>query len=152
MRSETARAELPRPARRARGRGRLAGATILLLDDDEDALAMLTATLESEGATIRAADRVRDALVLMHSCAPDVIVSDLVLPNVDGFSFVRAVRRDAVLQRTPAIAVTGHPEHGASLAAKDAGFDRVFVKPIDVESLIDEIARMVALRRRGGGS
>jgi CheY-like chemotaxis protein len=131
--------------------GRLAGSTILLVDDDADVLSMLAMRLESEGAATHTAARAQDALALLRLHTPDVIVSDLVLPNIDGFAFLRAVRSDPVLQQTPAIAITGHSIHTASIAAKDAGFDRLFGKPLRVEEIIDEIVRMVGLRRRGGG-
>jgi CheY-like chemotaxis protein len=131
--------------------GRLAGSTILLVDDDADVLSMLAMRLESEGATTHTAERAQDALALSRRYTPDVIVSDLVLPNIDGFAFLRAVRSDPVLQRTPAIAITGQPAQTARIAAKDAGFDRLFGKPLHVEEIIDEIARMIVVRRRGGG-
>jgi CheY-like chemotaxis protein len=126
--------------------------TILLVDDDVDALAALAIELEGAGAATHTAERVQDALAMMHSVEPDVIVSDLILPSVDGFAFLRAVRRDPVLQRTPAIAVTGHSEQATRRAATDAGFDRLFVKPLEVGPIVEEVVRMVALRRRGGGS
>jgi CheY-like chemotaxis protein len=131
--------------------GCLAGSTILLVDDDADVLSMLAMKLESEGAATHTAERAQDALALLRLYTPDVIVSDLVLPNIDGFAFLRAVRSDPDLQRTPAIAITGHAVHTARMAAKDAGFDRLFGKPLHVEEIVDEIVRMIGLRRRGGG-
>jgi two-component system CheB/CheR fusion protein len=150
--ANAAEEQTARPYRRGRRRaGKLGGACILLVDDDADVLCTLAARLESEGAETHTAERVEDALALMRVCGPDVIVSDLVLPNVDGFAFLRAVRSDPDLQRTPAIAITGQASFAAGMAAKDAGFDRVFVKPLQVDELIDELARRIELRRRGGG-
>ena len=88
---------------------------------------------------------------MMHERAPDVLVVELPLPVIDGLDFIRSVRRDPSLQRTPAIALTRDARF-ASSAAEDAGFDRLFVKPVEDERLLTEVARMLEVRRRAAGS
>jgi CheY-like chemotaxis protein len=131
---------------------RLGRATILLVDGDPQTLERVSRLLEAEGATVRTATRVSDALAQMRERTPDVLVSELTLPPEDGFAFIRAVRRDPTLQRTPAIALTGDSRFASSITAEDAGFDRLFVKPADDELLIVEMVRMLGVRRRAAGA
>lgn len=79
---------------------------ILIVDDQEDARRVLTAHLEDEGCEFRAAANGRDALKLMETFVPDLILLDLMMPEMDGFTFLNEIRARPRFQLVPVVVVT----------------------------------------------
>jgi PAS domain S-box-containing protein len=127
----------------------LAGLSLLVVDDEPDTRELLVAVLEHHGACVTAAACVSEAIAVMKERAPDVIVSDIGMPEADGYDLVRWLRalEDERRRRTPAVALTGfaRPEDGAR--ASEAGFDAHMAKPVDPVALIRVIERMAIDRR-----
>jgi CheY-like chemotaxis protein len=103
-----------------------------LIDDEVQVLASLQAMLEKSGGhKVRAASNGPDALKLLQETPPDIVITDLLLPEMDGIDIIRAIR--AVDQVTPIIAVTGDPQmtrRGEQMgSAKTAGATAMLVKP-----------------------
>src|SRR5207244_2108898 len=71
---------------------RLDGLRVLFVDDDPDARELLAALLERSGAEVIGAESANEALEAVRKCAPDVLVSDIGLPNEDGYMLIRRVR------------------------------------------------------------
>ena len=120
---------------------RLDSLRVPVVDDDEDARELLRALLESRGADVLTASSVADALACLESC-PDVIVSDIAMPEADGYSLVRAVRalERGTARRLPIIAVTAYAGASDRARALEAGFDLHCAKPVDLEALAYAIA------------
>ena len=127
---------------------RLDGIRVLLVEDDEDSRQVLAMILELAGAHVTSAGCVRDALAAFDAARPNVLVSDIGMPDEDGFSLIRRVRarEGEAGGRTPAIALTGyvHPEDRARLLA--AGFQTHLRKPVEPEELVATVAALVAIR------
>ena len=88
----------------------LTGVRVLVLDDEEDCRDIVAAVLESAGATVYPVDSVRNAFVALDGFRPDVLVSDINMPEEDGKSFVRRLRAIGDERATlPAIALTALP-------------------------------------------
>ena len=89
-------------------RRQLAGVRVLAVDDQEDALALLRDALESAGADVMTAVDGQQAIALIERERPDVLVSDIGMPGMDGFELIRRVRRstDVLTKRLPAAAIT----------------------------------------------
>jgi PAS domain S-box-containing protein len=133
------------PALRAPGVKDLAGVRILLVDDDQDARDATQILLQARGAEIQVAGSVQAAIRLLEAAPPTVVVSDIGMPDEDGYSLAREVReRDARTgRRTPMIALTGYASAGDLREALERGFDMHVAKPVDPESLTARITALV---------
>jgi CheY-like chemotaxis protein len=127
---------------------RLDGLTILLVEDDAGVRKALGRLLEITGAKVEAVRSVRQALRAFDSFRPDVLVSDLGMPDEDGYALIRHVRAREVSRRhTPAIALTGYVSPGDQARALAAGFQIHLAKPVDADTLIAAISSLVRLGR-----
>ena len=119
----------------------LAGVKVLALDDQEDTLDLITLALMRHGAEVRAVSSAASALQTAVEWKPDVIVSDIGLPEMDGYDFIRALREvEGDGKRIPAIALTGYAGAVDESKALNAGYELHFSKPIN----LSEIARTIA--------
>lgn len=116
----------------------LAGRRIVVVDDDEDARDLLAAVLVRRGATVIVTSSAAGAFDAVRREHPDVLVSDIAMPEEDGLSLVRRLRaldaRDG--GRTPSVAVTAYASASDRRRALDAGFDAWLSKPYDHDRLV----------------
>jgi CheY-like chemotaxis protein len=122
----------------------LAGLRVVVVDDDRVSLMAITAMVGSWGAEIRSASSGDDALRLIMEDIPDLLVSDLYMPDMDGFDLMRRVRELSPGQggRTPGIAITAHPSFESRRDAERAGYGAVFSKPFARDELIETMLRL----------
>jgi CheY-like chemotaxis protein len=121
---------------------------ILVVDDDQDALDMLTLVLTDAGAAVRTAASAAEALALLRWIRPHVLVSDLAMPDQDGYSLIRnlrAVERESG-REIPAVALTAYVRVQDRARAEAAGFNVFVEKPVDPEELIAVIAGIAKSR------
>jgi signal transduction histidine kinase/CheY-like chemotaxis protein len=144
------KAPRPEPAvtSQATGKGDLAGVKVLLVDDADDTLDVLQQILRHSGATTMAASSAGTALALLEREQPDVIVSDIGMPDVDGFELMRRIRRRAASAggSIPAIALTAFTRQDDRHKAMQAGFNGYLAKPVEPGSLVAHIAEAVGQR------
>ena len=119
------------------------GRHILLVDDYPDALDIWTLYLQSLGYDVSTAADGTTAVARAEQLLPDLIVLDLELPGISGFEAARRLRRNPSTHDIPLIAATGYSHHRQIAMARDAGFDQVVVKPVDPDSLVDLIERLL---------
>jgi signal transduction histidine kinase/CheY-like chemotaxis protein len=117
-------AELDRSARR-----------ILVVDDNVDAARSLGEVFELDGHVVALAFTAAEALAKARSFQPDVVVSDLGLPEVDGYELARTLRADAELGGVVLIALSGYSGADVVARAREAGFDAHVAKPPDLDAL-----------------
>jgi signal transduction histidine kinase len=123
---------------------RLDGVHLLVVDDDEDARELLARILEDENATVSTASCVADAVRLLEQAKPDVLLSDIAMPDVSGYSLIeriRAMPADSGGQ-IPAIALTAYARAEDAERALAAGFHAHVTKPIDTDRLVETIAQL----------
>jgi signal transduction histidine kinase/ActR/RegA family two-component response regulator len=120
---------------------RLDRARVLVVEDDEDARELLRMNLESAGASVEAVATASDARREMLEGPPDVLVSDIRLPEEDGYSLLRSLRGLGV--DTPAIALTAFARREDAEAARAAGFQMHMAKPVDAERLIGAVETLL---------
>jgi signal transduction histidine kinase/ActR/RegA family two-component response regulator len=132
----------------------LAGISLLVLDDDTDALDLFATVLRQAGAEVRTARSVREAIALLGTWEPDVAVSDIEMPEEDGYAFIRRLRGGEVPHgdRIPAVAVTAYGGVSERIKIASAGFDSYVAKPVEPDELAAIIGRLVARARAARGA
>jgi CheY-like chemotaxis protein len=130
---------------------RLDGVRVLIVDDDPDARQILVLVLEHAGATVTAVASARDALERLTEARPTVLVSDLGMPERDGFDLIRQVRALGYsAQDLPAVALTAFVQKDDARLALHAGFQVHVPKPVDPRELTLVIAGLAGPRPGGG--
>jgi CheY-like chemotaxis protein/GAF domain-containing protein len=120
-------------------------ATILVVDDHATNRKLLIALLSGDGhLTLEAVDGV-DGLQMARAHRPQLIISDILMPSMDGYGFVRALRLDPELSATPVIFYTAHyHEREAQQLAQACGVNRVLVKPCPHAELLKAVEQVLA--------
>ena len=121
---------------------------VLVVEDEPDAREFLTTLLTRFGADVIPAASVQEALAGLESGRPDVLVTDIVMPDEDGFTLIQKVRtmERAVGSRLPAIAVTALAGTEERQKAMAAGFDVHLTKPVEPIDVVTAVARAAAAR------
>ncbi len=127
------------PRRRA-----LSGIHVLIVDDNADGRELITHVLRHDDATVTMAESGAEALDIVKSRPPDVLVSDISMPGRTGTWLVREIRKlpPAVGGTLPAVAVTAFGAVYSRERALDAGFDDYLPKPVDPWELCRCVARL----------
>jgi CheY-like chemotaxis protein len=125
---------------------------VLLVEDSEDVLYLLRLQLEWMGYVVETATNANTALDRAAEVRPDVIVSDLRMPGIDGFEFIRKVRSIGNLMSVPAIALTGASLGTDIQQALASGFTAHLTKPVDAADLAKKIEQLTAryVQRKAG--
>jgi signal transduction histidine kinase/CheY-like chemotaxis protein len=132
-----------RPAAQADDLADLSGVRVLVIDDAPDTLDVLEQILSYSGAATTTAPGADAALALLERDVPDVIVSDVGMPEVDGFELIRRIRRRAATADVPAIALTAFTRQDDRTRALQAGFTDYLAKPVEPAVLAAAIRRAV---------
>jgi CheY-like chemotaxis protein len=121
-------------------------ATVLVVDDDPDNLLLLThqVSLLIDCSVVHAADGFT-ALSLARRARPDLILLDVMLPDIDGFQVVRSLKQDPLTRKIPVVAVTAMARSQDEKLALQAGCDGYLRKPYELESLEAVIFRYLSL-------
>jgi CheY-like chemotaxis protein len=123
------------------GRARpLDGVKVLCAEDDPDTRDMLCQYLQRQGARILCASGAAQMLAAVDSFQPDIVLSDLAMPGLDGFELVRRLRGRTA--QVPAVAVTAHTSPQDRQRTRAAGFQEHLGKPIDLDNLVVVIQRL----------
>jgi two-component system CheB/CheR fusion protein len=127
--------QLPRVTRVTRPPRALPINQILLVDDMASASYVLGKLLEKMGQKVRTAQSVGEALESARKLRPDLIISDIGMPDSDGYDLARQVRQDPALKSVALVALTGYGQESDRQKTREAGFDRHLVKPVSVDAL-----------------
>jgi CheY-like chemotaxis protein len=133
------------PARRDEEVPRGDDFSVLVVDDDVATCEALALAFKQRGAQVWIAHSVREALHVYDAASPDVVISDISMPEEDGYTLVRQIReRDAKRGiSTVAVAMTGFAGRENRAKALAAGFEEHVAKPVDSNALIDTVRRLV---------
>jgi PAS domain S-box-containing protein len=118
----------------------LDGLLILVVDDEEDTRQLMVQTLTHYGATVITANSAASALQAVENQNPDVLVSDIGMPDEDGYSLIRKVRAQDI--EIPAVALTAFTRAQDRMRALSAGFQNHVAKPVEPEELVTVIASL----------
>ncbi|HYV57859.1 MAG TPA: response regulator, partial [Candidatus Nitrosopolaris sp.] len=124
----------------------LEGVHVLVVDDDVDARESLVMVLKECGAEVVAVSSAREALKAVGRVVPDVLVSDIAMPEVDGYGLLRRLRALPVERPVPALALTAYAGEDHRRRALAAGFEMHLAKPIDPGELAAAVRSLAGLR------
>jgi signal transduction histidine kinase/CheY-like chemotaxis protein len=153
MSSNSSNGNAPSPRSSPSGNGStatLGGLSILVVDDELDARTIVAETLRLAGAEVTVSDSAAGAYQQLQAAGAhfDIVVTDIGMPDEDGYSLVRKLRTLQGGRQTLAIAVTGYVSRSDVEAAMDAGFDLHIAKPVDFDTFVPTVQRLAA-RARG---
>lgn len=120
----------------------MAKATLLIAEDNPDTRSLLRWLLESEGFDVTTAEDGAAALKFLDLTQPDVILTDLMMPQVDGIELIRRVRGSSDLANIPIVALTAYGSNYIA-QAKNAGANATLRKPEDLDQLVDTINQFI---------
>ncbi|MBW4591910.1 MAG: response regulator [Brasilonema angustatum HA4187-MV1] len=124
----------------------LNGLQVLVVDDDVDNLDLIKFILEEYKTEVIVATSVTEGLQVMTWFNPDILISDIAMPNCDGYSLIRSVRNlSEHVKHIPAIALTGQASDEARTLALQAGFSTHLKKPFDPDELIVLVSKLVEM-------
>jgi len=126
----------------------LAGVAVLVIEDHDDSRDALGQIMEAHGAKVSGARDGAEGLALACLNPPDVILCDLVMPQMDGFGLLRRLRQVAALRETPVIAISGLGTESDRARTLAAGFVAHLLKPVDFETMVRAVARAVRVARQ----
>jgi PAS domain S-box-containing protein len=108
---------------------------ILVVDDTHAAAYMLGKLLETMGQQVQTVNSAAAALESARQNPPDVVISDIAMPEMDGYELARRLRQEPRLKNAVLVALTGYGQDSDKQRASDAGFDRHLVKPVGLDTL-----------------
>lgn len=109
--------------------------TILIIDDDAVQRALLNAVFRKQGLEVLVAANGQEGIRLARDRRPDVIVSDVNLPEMDGFAVLDNLRKEPTTATIPIILITASPDEAEQRKARELGVSRYLPKPISISDL-----------------
>ena len=125
----------------------MSNSRILVVEDNRDNMTLITDILESLNYSVIPAHDGQHGVLLAQSEMPNLILMDLSLPIMDGWTATREIKRNDQLKHIPIIALTAHAMSGDRERAIDAGCDDYVSKPINVPELLVKITTLLAAKK-----
>jgi two-component system, cell cycle response regulator DivK len=122
----------------------MAGESVLIVDDNPQNLKLAKILLVAEGYAVKTAIDAEDALLVLESFMPRLILMDLQLPRMDGLELTRRIKADPARREIIVIALTAYAMKGDDHKALAAGCDGYMSKPIDIDALPRVVAEYLA--------
>jgi signal transduction histidine kinase/CHASE1-domain containing sensor protein/CheY-like chemotaxis protein len=121
----------------------LSGLNVLVVDDDSDTLKLMTTALRRRQANVTAVSSAGEAIQAITRRRPDVLVSDIAMPDEDGYGLIKKIRslENGALENIPAVAITAYAKDEDRERALSAGFQIYLAKPVELAELISVVAR-----------
>lgn len=121
---------------------------VLIVDDDQQLSDLMKVLLVRQGFAVHAVYGGNDALAWLRDNTPDAIILDIMMPDIDGFAVLRAVRADERTGLKPVIMLSARVDQKARDESMQAGADAYFSKPTPMTRLVEELREQMD-RRRG---
>ena len=121
----------------------LADINILVVDDDDGSRELLMFVLEIEGANIQGVESATKALTQIESFQPDILISDIAMPEVDGYELIKKTRAMPSTKKIKAIALSAYASEQDQQKSLAAGFDCHVNKPLDITNFVDVVTQLV---------
>lgn len=128
---------------------------VLLVDDEPGLRQAVQAYLEDSGFTVQVASNAREGWELLQQSVPEVVISDIMMPQVDGYQFLKQMREDPRFQTIPVVFLTARGMTSDRIQGYEAGCDAYLPKPFDPDELVaivtNLLSRRVAIAKNSSG-
>lgn len=124
-------------------------ATILYIEDNPDNRMLVRRILLSENYGLIEAQNAAQALDLLKDAQPDLILMDINMPDMDGYTLTSRIKSMPGFERVPIIALTANVMRGDKEKTLEAGCDGYIQKPLDIDQLVREVERFLSRRNNG---
>ncbi len=116
---------------------------VLIVEDEADSMELVQGILEYYGIVCRAASSAEQALKLLETWIPTLVIVDLHLPDMDGWGLLAELKKNRATANVPRVAISAY--HSIDVAAKaiEYGFDAYFSKPLDTTSFVRELSGII---------
>ena len=121
-------------------------AQLLLVDDEPGLREAVKDYLQESGFSVQVASNAREGWDLMQQNTPDLVISDIMMPQVDGYQFLKQLREDPRFQALPVVFLTAKGMTGDRIQGYQAGVDAYLPKPFDPDELIAIVENLLARR------
>jgi len=121
----------------------LSGMEVLIVEDSEDTLMLLKTIFTREGASVSAACSAEEAFRSVAAKRPNLILSDIGMPDTDGYEFLQKLKAMPGMTEIPALAISGYASEEDRVRAMDVGYVALIPKPIDVDALFGLIDNLI---------
>jgi DNA-binding response OmpR family regulator len=128
------------PERSAHARG---SSRVLVVEDDPETRQFYIAALVAHGFVVDDAHNGFQAFAKILESAPDLVLTDIAVPGLDGIELCRRLRAEARTRRIPVLAVTGYGDRHYPDRAREAGANSVLTKPVELDVLVSEARRLL---------
>ncbi len=115
----------------------------MIVEDTVDLLANIASILKMEGYVVSSASNGKEALDMLRNVKPDLIITDLLMPEMSGFELIRSIREEASLNAIPILVFSAMPPHEHELKVIGLGADSYLKKPSTVETLVDTVHKLL---------
>lgn len=119
---------------------------LLLVDDEPGLREAVQAYLEDSGFTVEVASNARDGWELLQQTSPDLVISDIMMPQVDGYQFLKQMREDDRFQALPVVFLTARGMTSDRIQGYQAGCDAYLSKPFDPDELVAIVSNLLERR------
>lgn len=121
----------------------LAGWDVVIVDDEGDSLEVARYILDFYGANVNVGNNGREGLEVIRSVRPKFVISDLSMPDMDGWELLRQLKDDTRTADIPVIALTAHAMTGDRERAVAVGFHNYLTKPLTASTFIEQLLRLL---------
>jgi CheY-like chemotaxis protein len=118
--------------------------SVLVVEDSPDTLQLLNVIFEKRGCRVLTAESATEALEIAERETPDFIISDIGMPDMNGYELLASLRRLPGMAHIPALAITGYATEEDRQRAISAGFTAHIAKPVDPDELFELVQRLTA--------
>ncbi len=117
---------------------------IVVMEDEYDSLRMVSKILSFHGIRYSAARDGREGLQLLAQTEPTCVITDLAMPEVDGWAVLEQIRANPKTRHIPVVAVTAYHSSDVERDAEQAGFDAYFAKPVNVKTFVNRLEQLLS--------
>ena len=122
----------------------LKGWVVVVVEDEPDSLDLAEILLMQCGATVHTARNGVQGMEIIRKVRPNMVISDLAMPQMDGWAMMKALKKDRATMDIPVIALTAHAMLGDREKAMAAGFHNYLTKPLTLSTFFSEMVRIVS--------